>query len=476
MDRFATFGLFPIARLALAFAIVISALGVTPVRADDEQASDEEMFELFREFVESVEQIDRNYVNQVDRRVLFQAAIRGMVKELDPYSNYIPPKKLDQFTQEIEQEFGGIGIQVQVDPRSRRLVVTSPLPGTPAYRGGVRAGDIIMEIEGESTEDFTLEDAVARLKGKPGEAVTIGVLHKGEDEIETIEVVRDIIQVSTVLGDRYGEGDHWEYFIDDDEEIAYVRLTHFSRRSGAELRGVLRELLDDGMKGLILDLRFNPGGLLDQARQICDMFIDSGVIVSTKGRNTPERTWEARKGGTLPEFPVAVLVNRFSASASEIVSACLQDHERAAVIGERTWGKGSVQNVIDLGGGSSALKLTTASYHRPSGKNIHRFPDSTEDDVWGVTPDEEYRIRFDDGQLRSYLIERRRRDVIGGDDTEESSFKDPHIEAGLKYLRGAMNAEAPAEAEKKAASIGPAGRLNPLGPVMLAPTIPSSAA
>lgn len=397
------------------------------------ESPDDRYYELFREFVDTFEQIDRNYVKEVDRDRLMKAAIQGMLTELDPYSSYIPPDDLADFTQGIEQEFGGIGIQVQIDPETRRLTVVTPLPGTPAYRAGVLAGDVIMEVGGESTEGYTVEDAVKKLKGKAGEEVEIGVLHKGSESVERVKLVREVIQVATVLGDRYEKDGTWDFLVDDENKIGYVRLTHFSRRTGEELRDAIEKLQAEGMKGLVLDLRFNPGGLLTEAIEVCDLFLETGTIVSTKGRNVPERTWDAIKPGTYGGFPVTVLVNRYSASASEIVSACLQDHDVAVVVGERTWGKGSVQNVIDLGAGSSALKLTTASYVRPSGKNIHRFPDAKDEDEWGVKPDDSYEVRFSDDEVRAYLEGRRKRDVIGA--PEEQTYKDRQLDKALAYLR-----------------------------------------
>jgi carboxyl-terminal processing protease len=410
---------------------------------------EDQYYDLFREFVDTFEQIDRNYVKEVDRKELMRAAIQGMLTELDPYSSYIPPADLADFTQGIEQEFGGIGIQVQIDPESRRLTVVTPLPGTPAYRAGVLSGDVIMEVEGESTEGYTVEDAVKKLKGKPGEEVTIGVMHKGSDSIEQIKLVREVIQVATVLGDRYLANGTWDFMLDDESKIGYIRLTHFSRRTGEELRDALEQLQSKGMKGLVLDLRFNPGGLLSEAVEVCDLFLEKGTIVSTKGRNVPERSWEAHAPGTYSGFPMAVLINRYSASASEIVSACLQDNDRAVVVGERSWGKGSVQNVIDLGGGASALKLTTASYLRPNGHNIHRFPDSKEEDEWGVKPNEGLTIRFSDEEMRDYLIGRRKRDVIGNGDGERP--KDRQLDAALSYLREKLDGKPSKEADAKEA-------------------------
>jgi carboxyl-terminal processing protease len=209
----------------------------------------------------------------------------------------------------------------------------------------------------------------------------------------------------------------------------------------------LDTLKKEGMKALILDLRFNPGGLLTAATAISDFFVESGVIVSTKGRNTEEQVFKAKRAGTFSGFPMVVLVNRYSASASEIVSACLQDHKRAIVIGERTWGKGSVQNVIELEGGKSALKLTTASYHRPSGKNIHRLPKATEKDEWGVMPDEGYEVKLSNEEMGKLFDARREREVVRGADAPKSTYIDTQLAKGITYLKGQLTEKKP-EADK----------------------------
>ncbi|MBT4866525.1 MAG: S41 family peptidase [Planctomycetaceae bacterium] len=416
---------------------------VAPSQAADKK--DDDYYELMRVFVDTFEQIDRNYVKDVDRRELMEAAIKGMLAKLDQYSSYISKKDLARFTQEVEQEFGGIGIQVSLDPKTNRLTVMTPLPGTPAYKAGVRAGDVIMEIEGKSTEGFQIDDAVKLLKGKAGQKVTLGVKHVGADDVVTLEMKRAIIKVATVLGDKYNADSTWNFWRDEEQKIGYIRLSHFSRHSAEELTAALKTLKAGGVKGLVLDLRFNPGGLLSQAVKISDLFVESGKIVSTKGRNTPERTWNAKKPGTYSDVPMVILVNRYSASASEILSACLQDHKRAVIVGERTWGKGSVQNVINLEDGASALKLTTASYHRPSGKNIHRFPGAKDTDEWGVMPDENYKLRFTNEQLRDYLDYRRERDVLSKEGPPKSDFKDEQLAKALEFLSGKLGKDAAAE-------------------------------
>ena len=428
--------------LLLSSVILTSSAFAQRTQTDKKPSTDrlKDNYELMRMFAETFEQIDQNYVKDLDRRELMEAAIQAMLQRLDQYSAYIPRTRMDQFTQSVEEEYGGIGIRVEIND-NRELTVVTPLPGGPAYFAGVRSGDRIVEINGESAVGFSTNDAVEKLKGPRGGEVKIGVRRAGSDlnsEIETISLVRDIIQLDTVLGDRFSDG-KWDFMLDKENKIGYVRLTHFSRKSSDELRSAMQTLTENGMKGLVLDLRDNPGGLLSQATQIADMFIEEGVIVSTKGRNVPEQSWKATKPGTFGGFPMAVIVNRVSASASEIVSACLQDQKRAIVVGERSWGKGSVQNVIDLEEGRSALKLTTASYFRPSGRNIHRFPESTPEDEWGVSPDEGYRVRFTRNEFGEWREARRDGDVIREGDqagTSKSDFVDRQLKKAMDYVAG----------------------------------------
>jgi carboxyl-terminal processing protease len=459
----------PWRRWVLSLLVVALFLPLAPSRGAEEEeegdetktpptsvSKDELYFEMMRIFADTFEQVERNYVKEVDRRKLIEAALRGMMDELDPYSTYIGPEDLARFNVTVEQEFGGIGIQVDIDPKSRRLMVVSPLPGTPAYKAGVRAGDIIMEINGKSTEKMTTNDAVKILKGKTGDEVTIGVLHQGSEKVEQLRMQRAIIHVATVQGDSYKPDDTWNFMLDPEKKIGYVRLTGFGRNSARELKDALVELKKQDMKALILDLRFNPGGLLNVATEVADLFLEEGKIVSTKGRNTEERVVYAHKAGTFSGFPMAVLVNRYSASASEIVSAALQDHKRAVVIGERTWGKGSVQNVIDLENGKSALKLTTASYHRPSGKNIHRFPDAKETDEWGVLPDENFGIQFSIDEIREYLEYRRQRDVLSKEGPPKSTYADRQLVKAVEFVTGQLAGDAKPETTAKADGAKPA--------------------
>jgi carboxyl-terminal processing protease len=380
---------------------------VAPKRSENELKEERELLRLF---VDTLDQVERNYVKDISRRELYEAAIRGLVSKLDQHSNYIPPDEIESFKGTVENEFGGVGIQVSRE--SGRLLVISPLVGTPAYRAGIQAGDWITAIDGAATRDITLDEAVKRMKGPIGTSVRVTVLHARDGRSETLTLRREVVRVETVLGDRRKPDDSWNFFLDESRKIGYIRITAFGRHTTNETRSAVKSLVEQGVRGLIIDLRFNPGGLLSSAVEISDLFVAEGRIVSTAGRNVAEQVIYAKKPGTYEGFPMAVLVNRFSASASEIVSACLQDHGRAIVVGERTWGKGSVQNIIELEGGRSALKLTTAGYQRPNGRNINRFEGATEDDEWGVSPNEGYAIRLPDEELRQLIETRRERDIL----------------------------------------------------------------
>jgi carboxyl-terminal processing protease len=413
-----------------------------PPATETEEEEEDDPYELQRVLVDTLDQVQRNYVKGISRRELVEAAIEGILRKLDPYSAYIGPDQLEQFRRSVENEFGGIGVRIGMD--GGRLKVISPLVGTPAYRAGVLSGDRIIQIDGRGTAGISLDEAVQRLKGKVGSTVTLTVIHPGagRGEKEKITVTRDQIRVETVLGDRHKDDDAWDFMLEREKRIGYVRITGFSHNTAKELRAALESLRKEKLRALILDLRFNPGGLLRSAIEVSDMFISKGRIVSTTGRNSPERTWDAHDKDTFDDFPMVVLVNRYTASAGEIVAACLQDHRRAVVMGERTWGKGSVQNVISLEHGRSRLKLTTAEYRRPSGKNIHRFPDAKDADPWGVKPDEGYELRLDIMEMLALINGRRGRDIVHAMEPKEAAEKkvaakevaDRLLEMAVEYL------------------------------------------
>ncbi|HUS44933.1 MAG TPA: S41 family peptidase [Phycisphaerae bacterium] len=352
--------------------------------AAEQEVGGEELIEQYDRFIEIVRIVQKQYVRDVDPKKMFKDAINGMLGGLDPFSTYVPEDEIDEFNKMTHGKFGGIGIQIGM--RRGMLTVISPLEDTPAYRAGILAGDVILAIEGKSTDGITLNDAVKVLTGKPGTKVTITVRHL-TGETEDITITRAMIEVRTVKGFRRGEDEQWVWMLEADKKIGYVRVSGFVDNTVEELRGALEAMLEDGLKALVLDLRFNPGGQLPVALKMSDLFLDEGVIVQTRGRITPHWEATATKEGTLPYFPMVVLVNQFSASASEIVAGALQDHSRAIILGERTFGKGSVQNVIPLEGERAALKLTTSKYYTPSGRNIQHDEEMTDEDEWGVMPD-----------------------------------------------------------------------------------------
>lgn len=409
-------------------------------------------------------QIVDRYVEPVDRRDLFEGALEGMVGRLDQYSGYIPPDELRALQENIlKQQFGGVGIEVMVDHETERLTVLSPLVGTPADQAGLKAGDVILQIDGQPTEGKSVQDAVDLMRGLPGTKVRLSVLHLGAREPEQIDVTRAVINVESVVGDVRGDDNRWRFYLEDHPHIGYIRLITFGDRTAAELADALTSL-PDSIQGLILDVRGNAGGLLEAAAAVSDMFVDDGQIVSTRDRRGRiEKLFKARRQSTLCRLPLAVLVDRYTASASEIVAACLQDHRRGKIIGERTWGKGTVQNVIFLEGNRSAIKLTTSTYWRPSHKNIHRTSTATEEDDWGVRPDPGYTVSLTDDEYVKLLKARRERYLSrakhqngngraagDSDPLEETShetdaaapYEDPFISKGVQFLQQELRAAA----------------------------------
>jgi carboxyl-terminal processing protease len=303
--------------------------------------------------------IESSYVDPVDQDELVFGAIRGMVGTLDPHSSFMDPEQYRLLQSDTSGRFGGIGIEI--DARDRKLTVVAPLDGSPAAAAGIRSGDQIIEIEGRSTETMSIDDAVRIMRGEPGTRVRMKLVRMGVQTPIELELVRAIIRVESVEARLLERG------------VGYVRIKTFQERTAEQLRRELDRLTQQSggtLRGLVLDLRNDPGGLLDQAILVADEFLSEGVIVTTRGQQgTVVEEDRAHARGTRPSFPMAVVVNEYSASASEIVAGALQDHGRALLIGRRTYGKGSVQNVISLPDGSG-LKLTTARYYTPSGRSI----------------------------------------------------------------------------------------------------------
>src|SRR5690606_19020468 len=309
----------------------------------------------------------------------------------------------------------GVGIQIQSDDDGS-LRVVSPLEDSPAYRAGIKAGDIVTHIDGRSAKGITLNQAVKRITGERGTTVVLTVRSQ-DGTVRDYAIRRDIIKVASVKGWIHRPGGGWDYFIDPDNRIGYVRLTNFTRTTSDDLKEAMKTLRAEGARGLILDLRYNPGGLLQAATEVADMFLDGGTIVSTRAdRHTPNPPTVTIAHHDKDEFdlPTVVLVNQYSASASEIVSAALKDQGRALIVGEATFGEGSVQMPVPLSNREAYLKLTTSHYCLPNGRCIHREENSQE---WGVDPD--VVIEMTPEQMRAAIDARQELDVLRSADTEE---------------------------------------------------------
>jgi carboxyl-terminal processing protease len=357
--------------------------------------------------------IENLYIEEVKPRELFESAMDGMASGLDQYSQFIGPQGFQQMEQLLDQEFGGVGIEVEKEGDDQPIIVLSPLVGSPGYRAGLRSGDAILAIDGVSTIGLKQKDCIPRMRGRPGTAVKLRVRHPGSVQEVELVVTREVIKVDSVLGDTRRPDGSWDFHLREEPRIGYLRLTTFGEHTGEELTAALGNGEKCPFDGIILDLRNNAGGLLKAAVETCDQLIDSGRIVSTRGRDQREQSaYDATPSMAIPRIvPITVLINKYSASASEIVAACLQDHQRAVVVGERSWGKGTVQNLLKIEGGRSALKLTTASYWRPSGKNIHRRKDAPESDEWGVSPSPGFEVKLSDEELEKVVLARRDRDL-----------------------------------------------------------------
>lgn len=347
---------------------VYFVLGISAGYTADNEKSYEKIFEELKVFTDVLSIVERDYVREVQGDELVQGAIKGMLTALDPHSGYLEPEFYQDLRVQTKGEFGGLGIEITI--RDGLLVVVAPMEGSPAEKAGILAGDKIVKIEGNFTKEFSLVDAVKRLRGPKGTPIEISVLREGYDDLIDVRIIRDRITVKSVRHRLLEPG------------FGYVRVSQFVESTADDLQESLRELANENnsedLRGLVLDLRNNPGGLLTQAVRVTDLFLDEGVIVYTDGRvEEQKQKFFAQKRGTQAHYPIIIIVNEGSASASEIVSGALQDHGRAIVLGTQTFGKGSVQTITPLTNGG-ALTLTTALYYTKSGRSIQ---------ATGITPD-----------------------------------------------------------------------------------------
>ena len=342
-------------------------LPLTQCYAEISQEDRSETYKQLEIFSNVLSILQNNYVEEIDTKEVLQGAISGLLFSLDPHSSYLPPDELIELQEETRGSFSGIGIEVTI--KDDLLTVVSPIADTPADRAGIRANDIILEINGQKTKNMGPYDAIKQLRGKPGSDVTISIHRKGWEELKEIQLTRDLIPLQSVKFETLSPG------------FIYSRITNFQSHTATDFKAGLTKLRQEyPVKGLILDLRNNPGGLLHQAVNIVDIFLSDGTIVYTKGRISEQNTvFTAHNNTPNNNFPMVVLVNEGSASASEIVAGAIQAHKRGIIVGSQTFGKGSVQTIIPLPDGAG-LRMTTAKYYTPDDKSIQAL---------GITPDVE---------------------------------------------------------------------------------------
>jgi carboxyl-terminal processing protease len=353
---------FLIAALILLLTGVLIGQGMVQAKPDT--------YEELKGFTQALELVKRNYVEDPNSKELMEGAIRGMISNLDPHSSYMPERAFKEMNMDIKGEFQGVGIQIGI--KNQQLTVIAPIEDTPAFRAGLAAGDKILKINDEWTKDMAIEQAVDKMRGPKGTQVRLLILREGWDKPREFKITRDVIKVQSVKSKML------------DNEMGYLKIIQFQGQTGQEVDKALKGLEAKGMKKLILDMRNNPGGILDASVDVSSMFLPKDkLVVYLQGRQTSDRRDYLTSGSWMPrDYPVVVLVNTGSASASEIVAGALQDSKRAVIIGTQTFGKGSVQTVFPLEGGGG-IRLTTAKYYTPSGRSIQNV---------GITPDIEVKL------------------------------------------------------------------------------------
>lgn len=413
------------------YSVVLAALSINllvgaRVYLNSAQAAEKDSaYPSLELFTYVMERVKKDYVDgqKVKYQDLVYGALKGMLNTLDPHSEFMDPEKYKELQNDTQGAFGGLGIVVSM--KDNFLTVVSPMEDTPGFKAGILSGDRIIKIDGRSTEKMSLQDAVKSLRGDPGTEVTISILRPSSNQMKDYKLSRTMINIDMVK-DINGKKE----FPVDENKIGYVRLVQFGEKTSEDLEAALKKLRAEGMQGLVLDLRWNPGGLLEQAVDVCEKFLPRGeLVVTTEGRNSAQNSVRRAmgRGDELHNMPIVVLVNLGSASAAEIVSGCLQDLGRAIVLGEKTFGKGSVQSILPLSDGS-ALRLTTAKYYTPSHKVIHEQ---------GITPD--ITVPMTDDEERDLILQRTPGGIESLDEKDRDRVLNAHdvqLERALDLLKG----------------------------------------
>ncbi len=420
----------------LVWVIVASMLAIVFWYLPPIAARQDALYRVFTPLLTVKSQIQKRYVEDVDDTTLIDGALHGMVNSLDPHSQYLDPAEYAVFKEHMKGDYEGIG--VSVDLQGDRIIVVSPIENSPAFEAGVRAGDEIVEVGGKPVTQFRSDEVSKMLRGVEGSMAHFKVRRPPNGQIIAFSVPRRKIQTRVVFGFRRKSDATWDFMIDPDDKIGYLRIGEFWDNTVPEFDQAIAQLQQEGVRGLILDLRFNPGGDIQATKDLVDRFLSGGVIVTTRTRRQVVETISATPQHDLPDWPVAVLINNYSASGAEITAGSLQEHQRATIVGERSFGKASVQEFIELpdenGIRDQALKLTIAYYYLPSGRCIHRRPDSRESDDWGIQPD----VVVDTTVMEKIEIQSgwQRASVIQNDHAEQTSIPlDKQLTRALEVLR-----------------------------------------
>ena len=380
-----------------------------------------------KRFAEVVQQINERHFQPVDSEQLFKAAMDGVFRTLDDRSEFIESVKIKDYNIDLKREFAGIGVELDADPSTGNISVVAPVFGGPAWRAGVRSGDLVDSVNGIDASGLDLSEIVAQFRGEVGSALNLrikkmSVTDTDSPVVQDIVIRRQNITIESIRGDRRLPSGAWDWWLEGEPNIAYLRITYFSKQTGSQCFEILHELINGNkkLKGLIIDLRGNAGGILEGGIAVCDLFLEDELIVAITNARTNDHSdrkqiqqeWTATQGQILEGVPIAILIDEFTASVSEVVAACLQDHDRATIVGSRSFGNASIQTTTALSSGPGAIRLTTNQYQRPSGCRLNRLSTSQDTDAWGVRPNSSFAFSPTRQQLENWISWRRERDLV----------------------------------------------------------------
>jgi carboxyl-terminal processing protease len=376
--------------------------------------------------------LDKKYIRELGSEKLFDSGLKALLKDLDPHSHYYNPQEAKEFRLGLKDKFGGIGVMLKTDTTSEHPEVMARFLNAPAARAGIQKGDVIVEVDGQSTRKWVREQVTSRLMGPVGTTINVSVRRPGQEKVKTFSIRRNTILLSSIRGLDRSDSAFW---LDETSGIGYIRISRFAEDTVPGFRSAFSQLKKRGMRALAIDLRGNFGGLLSAAVKTADIFVDSGLIVRSVGRGGKEEKWTARKGEEVA-MPIAVLINEDTASASEVLAACLQDHHRALIVGVRSFGKGSIQRLFSVGKDGAMVKLTTALYYPPSGRNIDKLSKPDGSDEWGISPDPGLEVKLDQAENEAW-----RESFFAMDDSVGTDMEmPPYVSSSDKALLVARDA------------------------------------